>query len=101
MKAILITVAAFFVVNAQARDIKPYDPKAQHYEVDGQTMTSAEATIAYLSGKSVKLCKAMAGVQAAKTYRINGKEVKGTELTTCTDQELVATRNGTTFKVKK
>ncbi len=102
----IITKAALCVVTvlpiaAVAREIRPYDPKPKSYEVDGKTMSAAEATIAYLQGKTVKLCKGMAGVQASKTYRIAGKEVKGSELTTCEVQELVGKANGTGFAKKK
>lgn len=103
MKVILITMGlalSLAMPTAQARTIKPYDPKPQSFEVDGKDVTSAEATVAYLGGKIVKLCKAMSGVNATKTYRLGGKEVKGAELKTCVEQELVATKSGTGFKKK-
>lgn len=101
MKAILITVAMVLPFAAQARTIKPYDPKPKSFEVEGKEVSASDATLAYLNGKTVKLCKAMAGANATKTFRINGKEVKGSELKTCTEQELVGKANGTGFTAKK
>ncbi len=99
----ILALAAVLAVcgMATARTIKPYDPKPQSYEVEGKEMSAAEAQLAFLAGKTVKLCKAMSGTQSAKTYRVGGKEIKGTEVKTCTEQELVGTKNGSSFKAKK
>lgn len=102
MRKLLLATALLCGFAAHAgQSIKPYDPKPQNFEVGGKSVTSAEATVAYLNGKEVKLCKAMSGAQSAKTFKVGGKEVKGSELTTCTVMELTATKNGTGFKVKK
>lgn len=100
-KCILWAALALNWAGAEARSMKPYDPKPQSYQVKGQEVTSAEAMIAWNNGEQVFLCKALTGVQASKTYKVNGKEMKGSQITSCVEQELVGTKTGASFKAKK